>query len=228
MIIKNLNTDIYLVGDVHGEFDTLFRKITHLEINNCYLIHVGDGGEGFLPEPKQMRQFEHYNNFFKKNNIQYLSIRGNHSNPAYFQGEIKLSNFELLPDYTYREFNGEKFLFVGGAVSIDRRVRVPNVSWWEDEAFVLKPELVEKVDVLITHSCPPWIGDFQKSGISGWCEKDPTLWEECVKEREDIAKLIELCGAKKHWSGHFHQSHFASHNGCDSRILDILEMVEHR
>jgi hypothetical protein len=102
------------------------------------------------------------------------------------------------------------------------------MSWWEDEAFVLKPELVDKVDVLITHSAPNWIGDFSKQGIAGWCEKDPTLWEECVKEREDIAKLIELCGAKKHWCGHFHQSHFASHNGCDSRILDILEIVEHR
>ena len=226
--MKNLNQDIYLVGDVHGEFDTLFRKITHLEIGNCYLIHVGDGGEGFLPEPKQTRQFEHYNNFFKKHNIQYLSIRGNHSDPAYFQGQVKLSNFELLPDYTYREFNGENFLFVGGAVSIDRRLRIPRMSWWEEETFVLKPDLVEKVDVLISHSAPYWIGDFEKSGIASWCEQDPTLWAECSKEREDIAKLIELCGCKKHYAGHFHASHFASHNGCDSRILDILEIVEHR
>jgi hypothetical protein len=226
--MTNLNLPTLLVGDIHSEFDTLFRKITHLEIGNCYLIHMGDGGEGFLSEPKQMRQFEHYNNFFKKHNIQYLSIRGNHSDPSYFQGQIKLSNFELIRDYSYQTFNGEKFLFVGGAVSIDRRIRVPNMSWWEDEAFVLKPELVDKVDVLITHSAPNWIGDFSKQGIAGWCEKDPTLWEECVKEREDIAKLIELCGAKKHRCGHFHQSHFSSHNGCDSRILDILEIVEHR
>jgi hypothetical protein len=228
MIIKNLNTDIYLVGDIHSEFDTLFRKITHLEIGNCYLIHVGDGGEGFLPESKQMRQFKHYNDFFKKYNIQYLSIRGNHSNPEYFQGNVNLSNFELIPDYTYREFNGEKFLFVGGATSIDRYVRVPHMSWWEDEVFVLKPELVKEVDVLVTHSCPSWIGNFSKSGIASWCVKDPTLWAECVKERQDHDKLIELCKPKKHYCGHFHESHFTSNNGCDSRILDILEIVEHR
>lgn len=226
--MKNLNQDIYIVGDTHGEWEALFRKIDHLGIGNCYLIHVGDGGEGFLTKEKQLRQFEHLNNCFKKRNIQYKSIRGNHSDPDYFQGQVKHSHFELIPDYTYREFNGEKFLFVGGAISIDRRLRVPHMSWWEDEAFVLKPELVEKVDVLITHTIPQWSGDFQKSGIVSWCEKDSTLWEEAVIERENISKLIELCQPKKHYSGHFHKSCFTSYNGCDSLILDILEIVEHR
>jgi hypothetical protein len=189
---------------------------------------VGDLGVGFKSPDKQHREIELLNNRFKKRNIQFKGARGNHDDPKYFLGTVNHSHFELIRDYSYQTFNGEKFLFVGGAVSIDRRIRVPNMSWWEDEAFVLKPELVDKVDVLITHSAPNWIGDFSKQGIAGWCEKDPTLWEECVKEREDIAKLIELCGAKKHWCGHFHQSHFASHNGCDSRILDILEIVEHR
>jgi hypothetical protein len=226
--MTNLDLPVCITTDHHGEWDALFRKLEHLQIEDCVLLHCGDIGIGFKSPDKQHKEIEFVNNRFKKRNIQFKGIAGNHDHREYFQGNVNLSNFELLPDYTYREFNGEKFLFVGGAVSIDRLIRVPNMSWWEDEAFILKPELVDKVDVLITHTAPNWIGDFQKSGISGWCEKDPTLWKECVKEREDIAKLIELCGAKKHRCGHFHQSHFSSHNGCDSRILDILEIVEHR
>ena len=226
--MTNLNLPTYICGDLHSEWDALFRKLNYLKIENCYLIHVGDGGVGFLPEAKQMRQFEHHNDRFKKRNIKYLGIRGNHDDPAYFQGQVKLSHFELVPDYTYREFNGEKFLFVGGAVSIDRQVRVPRMSWWEDEVFVLKPELVKKVDVLITHGPPSWNGPNEKSGIAGWCEKDLTLWEECLKERQDIDKLIELCQPIKHYCGHHHLSSFVSVNGCDSKILDILEIVEHR
>ncbi len=226
--MSNLNQDLYLVGDIHGDWDFLFKKLDHLEITNCYLLHVGDGGEGFLPEPKQERQFEHHNQCFKKRNIQYLSIRGNHSNPSYFQGQIKYSNFELLPDYTYREFNGEKYLFIGGAISIDRQIRIPDRTWWENEKFVFKPELVKKVDVLVTHSGPSWNGNNTKDGIQSWCDTDHTLWEECFEERQDHDKLIELCSPRKHYCGHFHQSSSIQVNGCVSRILDMVEIVEHR
>lgn len=226
--MQNLNIPVMVCGDLHSEWEALFRKLDYLELKDCYLLHVGDIGIGFKSPDKQNKEIEFLNNRFKKRGIQFIGIRGNHDDPEYFQGQVRHSYFELIPDYTYREFNGEKFLFVGGAVSIDRRVRVPHMSWWEDEAFVLKPELVEKVDVLITHTIPQWSGDFQKSGIASWCEKDSTLWEEAVLERENISKLIELCQPKKHYSGHFHKSCFTSYNGCDSLILDILEIVEHR
>lgn len=219
---------IYITTDSHGEWDALFRKLEHLQIEDCVLLHCGDVGIGFKPENKQHKEIDLINNRFKKRGIQFIGCRGNHDSPQYFQGNLKLSHFELLPDYTYREFNGEKFLFVGGALSIDRIMRLPNVSWWEDEAFVLKPELVEKVDVLITHSSPSWNGPFEKIGIASWCDKDPTLWDECVKERYAHDELINLCKPKKHFCGHFHLSSTVEVNGCRSKILDILEIVEYR
>lgn len=223
-----VNKNIYIVGDTHGDWDVLFGRIDRVDIKDCVLLHVGDIGIGFKSPEKQRREIDLLNNRFKKRNIRFMGVAGNHDHRAYFLGQYNLSHFELLPDYTYRIFNGEKFLFVGGAVSVDRRLRVPHVSWWQDEAFVLKPDLVEKVDVLITHSAPNWNGPIDKAGISGWCDKDPTLWDECLKEREDITKLIELSQPKKHFCGHFHVSSFASLNGCDSRIVDILEIIEYR
>jgi len=228
--MSNLIKPIYMVGDHHGRWDSLFRTIDHVGIGNCYLIHVGDGGEGFLAPDKQMRQFEHCNNFFKSRNISYLSIRGNHSDPAYFNGEhrIRMGNFELLPDYETKELNGEKFLFVGGAISIDRLYRVPGQSYWHDEAFVLKPELVTECDVLVTHSGPSWNGPMDKDGLSGWCEKDPLLWDECLKERKDHDELIRLAKPKMHYCGHFHAYHWVEMNGCYSTILAIEQVKEHK
>jgi|GEM_PF-2556027 len=222
---------IYVLGDLHGKFEQLFKLINQYEINNCYLISVGDIGIGFKNDKrKELRAIEIYNEFFESRNIHFMGIAGNHdARTLYFTGEdrINLSNFELIEDYTYKTINDEKFLFVGGAVSIDRKIRKLNVSYWEDEAFVLKPEFAMQCDVLITHSVPSWNGPNNKSGIESWCSKDPTLWKKCVAERFDHDKLIELCKPKTHYAGHMHISSTVTVNGCISKILNELEIVEH-
>lgn len=220
---------VCIVGDTHGSWDQLFHKLDHCEIDNCTLIHVGDIGIGFKSPHKQEREIELLNNRFQKRNINFYGVAGNHDDPAYFQGQINFPHFKLLPDYTYLNINGEIFLFVGGAVSVDRRIRIPNISWWEGEEFVLNlPELIKPCDVLITHLAPTWNGPFDKQGIQSWCEKDPTLWEECKQERLALDELIKLCRPKKHFCGHFHTFAQCEHGGCLSRILDILEIIEYR
>jgi hypothetical protein len=92
---------------------------------------------------------------------------------------------------------------------------------------VLRPELVAQCDVLITHSAPLWNGPTDKGGISGWCNIDKMLWNECVQERHDHSTLLQLCTPKKHYCGHFHMSSVAENNGCISTILDIDEIKEH-
>ena len=216
----------FLLGDHHGDWLTLYRKLDFYDIQNCYLIHVGDGGEGFINRNKQIKQFKHCNDWFQSRNIYYMSIRGNHSDPSYFLGQYKYSNFELIPDYSYKTFRGEKMLFVGGAVSIDRRIRTVDKNYWIGEKFVLKPEKVEKCDILVTHSAPNWVGKSDKNGIQSWCDKDHTLWNECVKERLEHNQLIELCSPQKHFAGHFHESAFSSMRDCDSRILGMMEIYE--
>ena len=216
----------FLLGDHHGDWFTLYRKLDYYGVENCYLIHVGDGGEGFVDRGKQIRQFKHCNDWFQSRNIYYMSIRGNHSDPSYFLGQYKYSNYELIADYSYKTFRGEKMLFVGGAVSIDRRIRTVDKNYWIGEKFILKPEKVEKCDILVTHSAPNWVGKCDKGGIQNWCDKDESLWDECVKERLEHNELIELCSPQKHFAGHFHEHAIASMNGCDSRILDIMEIYE--
>ena len=218
-----------VVGDIHGEWDALFNKIKSYNMSDCILIHVGDGGEGFLPYEKQLRQFEYLNDFFKKYNIEYLSIRGNHSDPSYFDGSINLSHFKLLPDYTTLTLNDKKFLFVGGAISIDRTIRKEGISYWKDEMFKLDESKIQQCDVLITHSAPTWNGPIEKNGmLASFCQKDPTLWDECMEERKQHDVLIKLTGAKRHYCGHFHESFVVDFDDCVSTILDILQIAEIR
>lgn len=224
-----MNKPIYIAGDSHGQWDSLFKKIEDYDIKDCILISVGDLGIGFISHDKQMRQFDQLNNRFKKHNIQYMSIRGNHDHKLYFEGidRVVLSHMELLDDYTYKTLNDQKFLFVGGAISVDRTRRTEGVSYWKDEVFVLDESKIEQCDVLVTHSAPTWNWNSTKDNIKWWCDQDPTLWDECRKEREDHDKIIELGKPSKHYCGHMHVSSTAFVGGCHSRILAELEIIQH-
>lgn len=223
-----MSKPIYIVGDIHGKWDQLFLKIKASGIRNFTLIGVGDLGVGFLDADKQARQFDYTNSFFGGKGIDFIGIRGNHDDPSYYDGSIDRSNFKLLPDYTSLTLNDKEFLFVGGAVSIDRKIRKEGVSYWADEKFFLDHSKIKRCDVLVTHSAPTWSGPFDKSGISGWCDRDETLWDECLQERKDHDVLIKLCGASRHYCGHFHTSSSVDFDGCISTILDELEVKEIR
>jgi len=136
----------------------------------------------------------------------------------------------LLSDYYTEVINSELIQFVGGAISIDRLYRVPGRSWWAGEKFVYEPDKVVQCDVLVTHSAPAYCGPFDKEGLASWTLKDISLWDERYAERIAHNQLIEQCGAKRHYAGHFHCKDWAvSPNGiCTSRILDIEEIYEHK
>lgn len=218
---------IYFIGDIHGQFANLLTLLERIELKDCYLICVGDFGIGFRESDTTSCIL--MNDFFKERNIMFYSIRGNHDDPLFFKGRwrIKHSNFELLEDYTSMELNGEKFLFVGGAVSIDRLYRHEGLSYWIDEIFKLDLDKIQECDVIVTHSGPTWNGPFEKDGIQSWCDKDPTLWEECLKERTEHDILIKKSKAKRHYCGHFHQYYFVDFDDCCSRIIAEFEIVQH-
>ena len=218
-----------VVGDIHGEWDALFRKIDHLDLRDATLLCVGDGGIGFVERLKQERQHIHINNFFKSRDIEFIGIRGNHDDPKYFDNSVNLNHFKLLPDYTTLTLNDKKFLFVGGAISIDRTIRKEGISYWKDEVFKLDESKIQQCDVLITHSAPTWNGPIEKNGmLANFCQKDATLWDECMEERKQHDILVKLSGAKRHYCGHFHQYFVVDFDDCVSTILDILQIAEIR
>jgi hypothetical protein len=229
-----------LIGDIHGEWQSLYKKIEHNKLKDCLMIQVGDLGAGF--HGGLDRDFTKRNRWFKSRNIEFLAIRGNHDSPAYFDGHVNFSNFKLLKDYTQLKINNELWLFVGGAVSVDRKAidsygdpyRLEGRSWWKDEIFVLDESRAVRCDVLVTHTCPQWTGPNVKSQfVAGYFDRDVHLLHDLNEERRLVTILYDdLCRPKKAFQGHMHRSEWIKHHThnyeCDSRILDILEFAEYR
>lgn len=215
----------YIIGDIHGRFCDLLDLIDKHKLINCTLICVGDLGIGF--GLNDIENINFLNKYFADRGIHFMSVRGNHDDPSYFNGDISHSNFELLGDYSWKIINNEKFLFVGGAISIDRKRRILNKSYWLDEVFILSEELCAPCDVLITHSAPRWIGPHDKSNIDGFCKLDDRLWDDCVKEREDIGRLVDLTLPNKAYAGHFHKYYNEIVAGTEFTILAELQIKEH-
>ena len=174
---------IFVTGDTHRTHDiakiepSLFLEQLSLTKND-YMIICGDVGILWSSYTKYSPNAISEDD---KSAIQYwqdkyfttLFIDGNHENHIALNsypieewngGKIhRLSDsvIHLMRGQVYT-IDGKKFFTMGGADSIDKGIRTPNVSWWEDE-MPSQAEYQEamdnlekndfKVDYVITHDC---------------------------------------------------------------------------
>ncbi len=230
--MKNLSAkNVYVIGDTHSlDYCSILQ---HYNLSDFILIHLGDSGEGFGRQSYDNFFINRLQSFCQENNGIILTVRGNHSNPKFYNDPnhwtkaYDLVNF--IPDYTYFNINGKVVLFVGGAISIDRKSRSEGFDYWKDEVFVLRDdyEKLDQCDILITHSaplsCPPNDG-FAR--IKGWFVDDPTLKDELIKERQDIEKLYNHVNCSQLYYGHYHITASLYDNGCFNRAVNINEIVD--
>lgn len=233
--MKSVN-DIYVLGDIHGKISIIEELIIKNDLKNCYILCVGDFGIGsFLPDIGE-NGFIKLNNLLKSKNIIFYTIRGNHDNPKYFDGSYTYSNLKLLKDYHFEIINDIRFLFVGGAISIDRILRMkkdlfmmnPNLKcWWADEKFIYDETKIKECDILITHSCSSWQVSqllLNNNILDNISIIDYTLINDLKDEQNDIGKLMINCKCKQSYHGHFHMSNFIDRHDIRSMILDINEL----
>ncbi len=222
----------YLLGDHHANYDDLLRSILRKGLRGVRIVHVGDGEEGY-PDSWDEGTAERMDNGFAALDIEYLSIRGNHSNPHVFDGSIMLPNFKLLTDYSRMEIEGQSWLFVGGAVSINRADREPGKTWWLEEDMVLREDLAGPADVLVTHSGPSWLSPPANPLVEFYIRMEEsfgckTLRQELLDEQLRHDRLFELVRPKYWYYGHYHHSAIHQHEGCEIRQLDLAELARHR
>jgi len=138
---------IRFIGDVHGKFG---RYKTLLADSPFPTIQVGDMGVGFRKWPHGEWSSNPPYDQMKAGGHRF--IRGNHDNP-----EVCAMHSQWISDGTVE---GD-MMFIGGAVSIDRKYRVDGYSWWHDEELSSE-KLFELADVyamaqpkiMVTHECP--------------------------------------------------------------------------
>ncbi len=220
----------YLLGDHHADYDDLIRALALRGLRGVRIIHVGDGEEGY-PDYWDDGTAEQLDNAFACLEIEYISIRGNHCNPNVFDGRVILPNFKFLPDYTRLEIEGETWLFVGGAISINRLDRIPGKNWWTNEAMVLDEALAQPADVLVTHSGSSWTTPPASELLNYYIEAEAamgltTLRQELHDETRRHDRLFEIVRPRQWYHGHYHRSVTYLHEGCMIRQLDVAELAK--
>ena len=226
MNLKHLNFDgIYFVGDIHGEFNPFIFNTQ--KFNNSLFILAGDVGFGFYKSNYYLDTIHFINQKLRKNNNHIIAIRGNHDNPLWFNTEFleniqfNYSNWINVPDYTVIETNQANILCIGGAHSVDRKSRIKDVDWWENETVVeLSTEMLKNINqydinTIVSHSSPNICYPLTKEGLLRWGKLDDKIVKDCDLERSILFNIYEkLCNYHKieNWYyGHYHKSYFLTY-----------------
>ena len=178
-----MNNNIYLIGDIHGDWRLLEYLCKDLTENDI-VIQLGDHGINYYGgshrdeqmkkkiaklkptfifglgnHDRSLRDFEQKLNYERKF-IQNDIIKGE----FYYDGNFP--NQLFLPRYSMFEVLGKKFLGIWGSYSVDKYFRLMNGwNWFEDEQLSEdeKSEILEtintyedwkSVDYIISHTCP--------------------------------------------------------------------------
>lgn len=241
---------IVICGDIHGDFNLLVNKVCmQYQMRDTLVIVAGDCGFGF--ENKG-----YYENIVKRNakrmnecNNWIIFVRGNHDNPAYFDGKAFMhKRFMAIPDYSVVKACKHSVLCVGGAISIDRAYRIE--SWqnqmrhhrlhggsnecgdfarqyyWKDEAPVFDElklaRINEKnaIDTVVTHTAPSFCELQKKDGLCCFAYNDSTLTDDVANERAVMDQIHETLQNQNHPITHWCYGHF--HQSWHSDIDGIL------
>ena len=191
-----------------------------------YQIILGDGG--FMWQGAEKTDKQNYMALDKRP-FPVLCVMGNHE-PLYGKNDLPETDIGIgetvykindKPFVAYLKrgkvynIDGIKCLVLGGALSIDKHLRVPNVSWWENEYWdvgekeslfkLLKTE--NNFDCVISHTGPRAVN--LKLFFSKYPDGVNTFFENTIDEvgvlNDEIQKQINF---KEWWCGHFHKDKY--------------------
>lgn len=218
---------ILLLGDIHGHASILSQALDIAKESNAVaIVQLGDFG-----------MFSDNEDWFRQNiinaHIPIYFIDGNHDDCVRWIQHDKVTRIwddrELyyIPRGTVMELDGRTVAFMGGASSIDKKMRLENNMHWDINENIsddhvgrlLKNTKGKKIDVLLTH-CPP------HSVIEQNFEPINKLWFGVGLDWIDpnqviIENIWQELGTPDVYSGHMHKRV----QGPNYRILNINELL---
>lgn len=221
----------FILGDIHGSFSAIESWLKNYAERGDTLIQVGDFGAGFI-HPERVKSLGRK---FDDAGCKLYAIRGNHDDPVWFNENRKYGGVEFIGD-SVRTINDKSFLFLGGAISVDRVFREENKSWWRKEPYVLDEEFIGRlfgVDYVVSHTSPEFARPYAtmkgESFIKQFADVDSLLLEDLLKEGSDMELTYNILKEKnniKAWYfGHYHTSSNMIHNDIKFQCLNIDEVI---
>ena len=216
--LDDLNPDCVLVfGDVHGVAAQVNRASMEADrFDIKVLVQVGDFGIWGGSAGYNFIQQVHLT--LETRDQILLFVDGNHENfdllyeyPLNEEGVREItSRIWHLPRGHRWTWHGRRFGALGGAHSVDRQSRTPDVSWW-DEEWVSDAELEAyanggPVDVLFMHDspggAPNWVVDDPHNPGIHWFPAEEL--EQSRIHRERLAKVVNPTSPALIVHGHYH------------------------
>ena len=248
---------LVVCGDIHGDLNLLVNKIcVQYQLKDTVVIVAGDCGFGFERKGAYENMVHKNSKRMSEANNRILFIRGNHDNPAYFDGQtFAHKRFIAIPDYSVVKANGHIVLCIGGAISLDRSYRItaweknqnkryrygqeaegkdilsPNY-YWNNEAPKFNKESLTQVlkenciDTIVTHTAPSFCELQSKAGLESWAKNDDTLMYDIQQERSTMDNIHNAL--KGHPITHWCYGHFHQswHSTIDGILFKMLDIME--
>lgn len=220
-----MDNRVAFVGDTHANALSTLHVIREVEARGIKtVVQVGDFG--FYPRLQLGQQFLHrVSRACVEAGITFHWVDGNHEDHESLPHEETTDPWELLPNLiwhprgTITELCGKRFMWMGGAVSVDKYARTPGLDWFHDEipserAWLRALEAGE-ADIMVSHDAP--------EGVS--LRGLPWVLDELARASElmraGLSSVLRSCGARLSVHGHWHQRHWGVVDGV--LILGLAE-----
>lgn len=234
---------MYFIGDTHG-LRSLFQIIDKHKLESQNLIHVGDLGLGFQDVKRDIANLEVLEEALNETGNNLYAIRGNHDNPIFWNGNLRLPKFHnihLVRDHTFLNIEKKRLYLAGGATSIDRIIRMNEAepTWWSGEKYqrIDEKTVLPGIDIVVTHTAPDFAypqNDYVEI-VNHYCDIESKhgsdLRKELREERKDLsdlhAHIIREGSRPTHWIyGHFHKHYEEIHDNTKFIGLGINELYK--
>lgn len=247
---------IVVSGDIHGDFNLLVHKLcVQYQMKDTVLVVAGDCGFGFEKKAYYEQMVRRNAKRMNDANNWIVFVRGNHDNPAYFDGkQFKHRRFVAVPDYSVISTCKHTILCIGGGISIDRNYRIDMWKmycakhgkdgqsqdkldknfYWSDEVPVYDEEMLNlineqyAVDIVISHTAPDFCEQITKRGLYSFAASDEKLLEDVDKERATMTKIYGHIVHDVHPLSHWYYGHFHQswHSDIDGVLFKMLDVME--
>ena len=196
------------VGDLHRDLKAALYAIQWAASIGAEILQVGDWG--FLPDGLRLQDHTGaLSEGLVRYGVRMRFIDGNHDNhPLLFTYSAGEDN--VAPNLTYQprgslhiDEDGTRFVFLGGAPSIDKDDYVPGKGWFPEEEITVEQGWLAQshgsADVLVTHDAPV---------LPPYSKPLPPSWEFTKRanhSREIIAIVTEALQPRILTHGHYHR-----------------------
>lgn len=207
---------VAILGDIHQDTRYLDEALYLAKSSGAeMMIQVGDFGFDFRDSFIQSLI-----SVTNRHKIPLYAIRGNHDDPHWFSQIMQFGNVHLIPDGMTITIGSKEVAFIGGAVSIDRRFREENITWWKNER--VNPSVVkawsytdQQADVLISHESPIVPSSLGEPPM----RITPDVELDCNEDRMWVSAAVEVLEVSEVYHGHYHHYSSEEHMIGDKKTL---------